>query len=118
MSAHHSYGHDRQRRAYLALGRLLSAASKAGLPPINWKVSAYGVLLGAMPSARRADMAACYETWVAFLGDAVTHDADITIHGTTDVLRSAYTRDAPGGRGETEVRVSVELTDSHEKYYA
>jgi hypothetical protein len=105
------YENDRQRQAYLALGRLLTRAAKAGLPPIEWRVSS-GVnvaLIGVIEDSwlRREKILSYYEQWCTFFDGHLTHEDDIDYDVVPSITKHARVKDVPWLGHELLLRAEV-----------
>lgn len=116
-ASEYAYQYEKQSAAQLALGRLLSQASEAGLRPLSWTVSPHGVLLGKATGAqRRAELEQLFEQWADFLGNDLAREDDDAFTTTTDVIKNAVTKNAPGAGKDIEVRLRITVTSDWEKY--
>lgn len=91
------WANESQRTSYLALGRLLTRAERAGLPPLRWTILTTRVIRGKIPWTdltgerhTRESAMALYERWKEFLG-AVDDGSDehfMTLSTVTYAARS------------------------------
>ncbi|MFD5429979.1 hypothetical protein [Streptomyces sp. NPDC127084] len=111
------YEYEKQRAGQLALGRLLTRATKAGLRPLTWTVSPSGVLVGKESGAlHRTEIEKLFEAWAGFLGDGLVIEDDNVFSSTTDVTKNAYTQTAPGAGEGVTVRLRITVTSDWEQY--
>ncbi|MCX4704124.1 hypothetical protein [Streptomyces sp. NBC_01373] len=114
-ASEYSYEYEKQRTAQLALGRLLTRATKTGLRPLSWTVSPHGVLIGEESgSQRRADLEQLFEQWAAFFGDDLVREDDDLFTSNSDV--KAHTNNAPGAGKDVTVRLRITVTSDWEQH--